>query len=211
MSEIFDITLTITPELVTWPGDPAVTLERVSKIEEGKNANVSRLDLGVHTGTHLDAPFHFIPGAKTVESLPLEILTGPVQVVELPDNVEMITMNVLKEAGIKTGVTRLLLKTRNSQYWKETAKKFHTDFVGVLPDGADYLIQLGIKLVGIDYLSIAPFKKSRPTHERLLNSEIIIVEGLDLSRITPGDYMLYCLPLKLGGSDGAPARVILVR
>lgn len=207
---IDDISVTITNQLPTWPGDPNVELGRVSKIEEGANANVSQICMGVHTGTHVDAPFHFLPGGSTVESMPLDVLVGPVLVVRIPDEVEVINSEALKQAHIPANTERLLFKTRNSAFWAEKEQHFHTDFIGIDQDGADYLVNLGIKLVGIDYLSISPYHHSRPTHEALLSAKMVIIEGLNLARIEPGSYTLYCLPLKLGGSDGAPARAILV-
>lgn len=208
--KIYDVTLTITPDLVTWPGDPTIKLERISKIEDGANANVSRMDMGVHTGTHLDAPVHFLAGEKGVETLALDVLIGPAQVVALADEVQMITAGVLDAAGIAEGTERLLLKTHNSAFWSQDRTKFHTDFAGITADGADYIVQRGIRLVGLDYLSIAPYKMSRPTHERLLKAGVIPVEGLDLRDVNPGFYQLICLPLKLAGSDGSPVRAVLV-
>jgi len=205
-----DISLTIHNGMVVWPGDPPVKLERVSKIEEGANANVSRLELSVHTGTHLDAPHHFINGAKTLDTLPLEVLIGPVQVVQLADSVNLITAAVVEEAGIAPGVVRVLFKTRNSAYWLKTEQVFEKEFVAVSADGAEVLVQRGMRLVGIDYLSIAPFKQSRPTHEVLLKAEMVILEGVNLNGVEPGMYTLICLPPKLGGSDGSPARAVLV-
>lgn len=209
----YDISLTISPELATWPGDPSITLERIEKIEEGANANVSRLDLGVHTGTHVDAPYHFLAGGKTVEQISLNLLTGRAYVLHLPD-VELITAAVLESAQIPPRTRRVLFKTRNSQYWmnqgQNRSDQFHTDFVGLSVDAAEYLIKRGVRLVGVDYLSVAPYQQSRPTHEVLLSAGVVIVEGLDLSGVTQGRYTLYCLPLKLAGSDGAPARAILI-
>ncbi len=205
----YDISLTISPELPTWPGDPSVTLERVNKIEEGANANVSRIEMGVHTGTHVDAPYHFLPEGKTIEKLPLKVLTGRAYVLHLPD-VDTITEAVLLRSEIPPRTRRLLFRTRNSEYWKNQPTKFQTRFVGITADGADYLVRRGVKLVGVDYLSVAPYKQSRPTHEILLGAGVVVVEGLDLSEISQGRYTLFCLPLKLAGSDGAPARAILV-
>jgi arylformamidase len=206
---IIDISLTITPQMPVWPGDPTVQLERVHKIEEGSNSNVSRLGLSVHTGTHVDAPVHFLPGAKSIETLPLDALVGPVQVILINKDSGPIQADDFEKAGIKPGVERLLIKSRNSNYWLDREQVFHTDFLAVGVNGAQYLVKKGIRLVGIDYLSISPFKQSRPTHEALLKAGIVILEGVDLLEVEPGDYMLYCLPLKLGGSDGAPARAIL--
>jgi arylformamidase len=207
---LYDITLTINPDMPVWPGDPVVILERVKKIEEGSNANVSRLDAGVHTGTHVDAPCHFIIGAKGIDELDLNVLVGAAQVVELAQNIAEIDEKVIRQAGILPDTRRILFKTRNSQYWAQHENIFQTDFVGINLDGARALVQMGIQLVGIDYLSIAPFKRSRPTHEVLLSAGMVVVEGLDLSKIKPAMYQLYCLPIKLDGSDGAPARAILI-
>lgn len=208
--EIYDITLSISPSLPVWPGDPPVEVERVLKIEAGANANVSRINMGLHTGTHVDAPIHFLPGGRGVESIPLDILTGPAYVLCLPD-MDTISASVLKGSAIPPHTLRLLIKTRNSLHWKREDKCFITDFVGIDADGARFLVDSGIKLVGIDYLSIAPYKQSRPTHEVLLQAGIVIVEGLDLSEVREGHYILYCLPLKITGGDGAPARAILIK
>ena len=205
----YDISLTISPTLPTWPGDPDVDLERVSKIEEGANANVSRVCMGVHTGTHVDAPYHFLPEGASVEQLDLSQLTGRAYVLHLPD-ADRISAAVLEGAGIPPRTRRVLFKTRNSRLWAEDASGFHSDFVGITADAAEYLVRRGVKLVGVDYLSVAPYHESRPTHEILLGAGVIIVEGLDLSEVTQGRYTLYCLPVKLAGADGAPARAILV-
>ena len=208
--KIYDISLTITPSLPVWPGDTLITLERTSKMEEGENNNVSRLETSAHAGTHVDAPYHFIPDGKTIETLPLDVLVGPAQVVQIPDEVGLITADVLRAVPLQPGCERLLLKTRNSQIWARGEQEFQTDFVAVSPDGAQYLVDQGIRLVGIDYLSVAPFKQSTPTHRILLGASMVILEGINLSEVNPGTYQLCCLPLKLGGSDGAPTRAILI-
>ncbi len=210
MRKIYDISLTITPDMPVWPGDPTVILERIAKIENGANANISRVTLSVHTGTHVDSPYHFLPGGKAVDQLGLEVLVGETQVVQLPDSIKVISDDVVHDAGIREGIRRVLFKTRNSEYWSRRLPTFQKNFVGISVDGADALVDRGLWLVGIDYLSIAPFKQSRPTHEVLLRGGVVVVEGVDLSRVTPGMYELVCLPLKLGGSDGAPARAILI-
>lgn len=207
---IYDLTLTVRNEMAVWPGDPQVHLERIHKIEEGSNSNVTQMNLSVHTGTHMDAPVHFIPGAKSIETLPLEVLIGPAQVVHLADTVSLITAKEIESAGIQPGVTRVLFKTRNSQIWQAENPPFETGFVAVSADGAEALVKMGIRLVGIDYLSIAPFKQSKQPHQILLRAGMVIAEGLNLSQVQPGRYTLICLPLKLGGSDGSPARVVLV-
>lgn len=209
--EILDISVTITPDLPVWPGDPQVILERVEKIEEGGNANVSRIDMGVHTGTHVDAPVHFVPGTDAVEKMPLDVLIGPVQVAEIPAASNSIGAAEVRNAGIQPGTTRVLFKTSNSEFWAHLEDGFQTGFVAITQDGAEELVGLGIHLVGIDYLSIAPYKQSRPTHTTLLKAGMVIIEGLDLRKVSPGNYILYCLPIKLGGSDGAPCRAVLIR
>jgi arylformamidase len=207
----YDISLTISPDLPVWPGDPGVVVERVEKIEEGAAANVSQLRLGAHTGTHVDAPYHFLGGeAATVEQLPLNMLTGRAYVLHLADEVDLITASVLEQAGIPPRTRRLLLKTRNSALWARKENEFQTDFVALSADGAQYLVDRRVRLVGVDYLSVAPFDQSVPTHEILLKAGIIVLEGLNLSEVSQGRYALYCLPLKIAGCDGAPARAILV-
>lgn len=210
MKKFYDISLTITPALPVWPGDPTIVLERVNKIEEGANSNVSRLIMGVHAGTHVDAPVHFLPGTKGVEELALEVLIGPAQVIQLPDSVDVVTSDVLEDAGIADETIRLLVKTRNSALWQEKTPIFHKDFVAIDASGSEFLVKRGIKLIGVDYLSVAPYKKSRPTHQILLQSGVVILEGVNLSKVPPGEYELICLPIKLGGSDGAPARAVLM-
>lgn len=209
--QIYDVSLTVSPQLPVWPGDPKIVLERVAKIEDGANANVSRMDMGVHTGTHVDAPYHFLGDSPvTVEKLSLKLLTGRAYVLEIPKSADEISQAVLENVHIPPRTRRLLFKTRNSDFWGDHSGEFHTDFVGITADGARFLVERGVKLVGVDYLSVAPYKNSRPTHEILLHAGIVVVEGLDLSKVSQGRYTLYCLPMKLAGSDGAPARTILV-
>jgi arylformamidase len=206
---IYDVSLGVSSGMTVWPGDPPVTLERVQKIAYGANANVSRLACGVHTGTHVDAPVHFIEGAKGIETLSMKVLTGRVHVVGLPE-AEVLDAPTLEAAGIDGRARRVLFRTRNSDYLARQVTDFQKDFVGVDASGAEWLVRRGIQLVGVDYLSVAPYKQGRPTHVALLQAGVVVVEGLDLSQVAPGRYTLYCLPLKLVGSDGAPARVILV-
>jgi arylformamidase len=208
---IIDVSLTVNYQLPVWPGDPPFSRTLASKIEAGAEANVSRVETGVHVGTHVDAPFHFISGGKTIDQLALETLIGPVLVVGIPEDVAVITADTIKQAGLPSGVTRTLFKTRNSRLWKQPHLQFDTGYVAVDNTGAQYLVDCGVQLVGIDYFSIAPFVQTQPTHLTLLRAGVVIIEGLDLSNVEPGNYMLYCLPIKLGGSDGAPARVILTR
>ncbi len=208
--KIYDISLPISPALPIWPGDSPLVLERVESMDDGAHVNVSRLSCSVHTGTHVDAPHHFLNDGRTVESLPLEALIGPAWVAALPPGADLVTASVLEAASIPGGTTRLLLKTRNSEIWRRGEMRFQEDFVAVSPDGAEWLVAHGIRLIGVDYLSVAPFQDSDPTHHILLKAGVIILEGVDLSAVEAGTYDLYCLPLKLAGSDGAPARAILV-
>ncbi len=208
---IHDITLTLSSTLPVWPGDPSVRIERMKKIEDGANSNVSELQMRVHSGTHIDAPVHFLNESKTsVESISLDQMIGFCVVVEVPDEITEITRSVLESLYLPQGSKRILFKTRNSQYWKINSIEFHPDFVGISEDAAQFLVERGYLLVGIDYLSISPYKRSRPTHEALLKAGVVILEGVDLSRVGEGYYSIFCLPLKLEGSDGAPARVILI-
>jgi arylformamidase len=205
----YDITLTITPEMIVWPGDPQVNMKRLSSIAAGDNANVTQISMSCHTGTHVDAPDHFLNNGKTVESLSLDLLVGRAYVLHLP-NVNLITASILMDADIPPRTRRLLFKTRNSEYWANGNREFQTDFVGLSVDAAELLVDRNVKLVGIDYLSIAPYKQGKPVHTILLDAGMVVIEGLDLSKVSQGRYTLHCLPLKLGGAEGAPTRAILV-
>ena len=206
---VIDISVPISPDLPVWPGDPAVELVRIANIAEGANANVSRLACGVHVGTHVDAPVHFIDGTASIDSLSMDRLIGRAYVAEFED-VEVIDDKALESAGIPAEVSRLLAKTKNSTFWSEDPHTFHEDFTAIDTRGAKWLANHGIQTVGLDYLSIAPFGNSAPTHKILLQEGVVIIEGLNLSDVDPGWYSLYCLPLKLVGSDGAPARAVLL-
>lgn len=205
---IYDISLGISPELPVWPGDPPIILEQVSKMEDGANANVSRLACSVHIGTHIDAPIHFIEGGTGIDSLPLNVLIGRAYVVDL-SNSDVLNAETLENAHIPPRTRRVLFKTRNSQYWAAGDTDFKEDFVGVDASGAEWLARKRVQLVGVDYLSVAPFKQSREPHRTLLEAGVVIVEGLNLYEVRQGRYTLYSLPIKLMGSDGAPARAIL--
>jgi arylformamidase len=207
---IYDISLPISPGLAVWPGDPPIVMDRVEKMEEGAHANVTFLHMSAHTGTHVDAPYHFLGGnALQADRLPLKLLTGRAYVLHLPD-IDLITAPILEKAEIPPRTRRLLFKTRNSACWANPAHPFQSDFVAISPDGAQHLVERGVKLVGVDYLSVAPFRDSVPTHQILLNAGVVVLEGLDLSEVSQGRYTLHCLPLKLVGCDGAPTRAILI-
>ncbi len=208
---IKDVTFTVEPGMTVWPGDDPVQLYRQHKIEDGANANVSYLGLSVHTGTHIDAPFHFLKAGYGVEQIPLDLLVGPAQVIQIPEEAKVIDSKTLEKAVIKPGIKKVLFRTAVSLQRTELTQGFKSDFVAVAADAAQMLVDKGINVIGIDYLSIAPYKNSRPTHEILLNANTLIIEGLNLADVDEGIYTLYCLPLKLKGSDGAPARVILIQ
>jgi arylformamidase len=208
---IYDISLTISPTLPIWPGDPALELEQIESMDKGAHANVTRMSSAVHIGTHVDAPHHFLNNGRTVENLPLDILTGPCYVTQLPDGVDAITSEVLDRSEISAEMKRVLFGTRNSHLWAKSEAKFQTDFIAITEDGAQWLVERGIQLVGVDYLSVAPYGDSVPTHTVLLEAGVVVVEGLNLSNVMRGFYDLYCLPLKIAGSDGAPARAILIQ
>jgi arylformamidase len=206
---LYDISLTLSPDMPVWPGDAPFEIERVKKIEDGYHANVSQLRMSAHFGTHVDAPYHFIANGKTVEQLSLSDLNGRVYIVHLPE-VDSITADVLEKAEIPPRTRRILFRTRNSNLWARGEKRFQEDYVALSTDGAQYLVDRGFRLVGTDYLSIAPFGDSQAVHQILLKAGVIIVEGLDLSQVSQGRYTLYCLPLKIDKADGTPTRAILI-
>lgn len=211
MNRMWDISLPIGPEMLTWPGDPPVRIEPAQRIANGDAANVSELHLGSHTGTHLDPPFHFIDGAPTVEQLDLNVLIGDVVVVEVRKPTGTIGPEELATSGLEDGDTRVLFKTPNSAIWSEPHPEFPSDYVSVGPEGALWLVQHCIRLVGVDFLSVERRgSPGHPTHVTLLGAGIVVVEGLNLSGVEPGRYRLICLPLKILGGDGAPARAVLV-
>lgn len=210
MSSYLDISIPLTTNIPIWPGSIGYKLIPDMRIEKGDEANVSNLYCDLHIGTHVDAPWHFIPNGKTLETLSLDILIGNAFVAYFPD-LEVITAQDLESLNIPANTERLLFHTRNSQLWANQVKEFNPNFVAISSDAAQWIVDHGIKLVGIDYLSIQRYYDSCLTHEILLKSGVIILEGLNLTNIASGIYHLICLPLKLVGADGAPARAILVK
>lgn len=208
---IYDISLTISPDLPIWPDDPPLELEQFESMDKGGHNNITKMSSCVHIGTHVDAPYHFLNDGRTVEQLPLEVLTGPCYVIQLPDGIEAITAEVLERTEVTSEMKRILFGTRNSHLWARGESEFQTDFVAITEDGAEWLVERGVELVGVDYLSVAPYGDSIPTHTILLKAGVVLVEGLNLSNVMRGFYDLYCLPLKIAGSDGAPARAILIQ
>jgi arylformamidase len=206
---MIDLSPRITPELPVWPGDPAVRLTHPASLARGDAFALTELALSVHTGTHVDAPAHYVPGGAGADALPLSALVGPAWVLDVGD-VPLITAQVLAAAALPLQTERLLLRTGNSHRKLMRSAQFHTDFVALSAEAATWLVARGVRLVGIDYYSIAPYDALAPTHEILLRSGVIVVEGLDMTEVKPGPYTFICLPLKLADADGAPARAILL-
>jgi arylformamidase len=207
--KIYDITFPISAATPIYEGDPAVEIKTVHSIANGASANVSQICCGMHTSTHVDAPAHFIEGARKVHDIDLEKLIGDCRVVELDVNVLVIEPQHLENFE---SAERVLFKTRNSAYWNEPEKGFRKDFTYISPEAAHVLVEKNVKLVGIDYLSVEKFgSEDFATHKILLAKEIVIIEGLDLRQVPAGSYELICLPLKYigGAGDGAPARTVL--
>ena len=206
--KLLDVSVPLRQGLPTYPNNPPFELQPIQRIADGGTANVSRLVMGTHTGTHVDAPFHFFDKGIGVDELPLELLIGRARVVEIKAR-GGIAASDLEEAGLREDL-RVLFKTPNSALWNSDT--FHEDYAHITDSGARYLVEQGVKVVGVDYLSVEQFKKpGAPAHRTLLSNGVIIIEGLNLAEAEPGMYEMYCLPLPVTGGDGAPARVILKR
>lgn len=203
--KLIDVTVPLDAALPVYPGNTPFSLEPIKRIAEGGSSNVSSLHLSAHTGTHVDAPRHFFDGADGADALPLELLMGRARVLEVttlrgigPDDLR----------GVQPEDLRVLLKTRNSRLWGHS--EFQQDYVGVTAEGATYLVNHGVKVLGVDYLSVEEFRRpGAPAHHILLGAGVIVIEGLNLRGVEPGSYELFCLPLRIVGADGAPARVVL--
>lgn len=209
--KIFDITVPISESLPIYSGDPEVSISAAKSISAGSTANVSHACFGVHSGTHVDAPNHFIEGTRRVHELDPKKLVGPCRVVEIPNDVIAIEPEHIGELN---HIERILFKTRNSEFWSEPGRGFRSDFTYITPATASVLAEAGVYLVGIDYLSIEKSgSPGHPVHVALLEREVVILEGVDLREIEAGDYEIMCLPLKyIGGEgDGSPARTFLRR
>jgi arylformamidase len=203
VSRMIDVTVPLRDGMVHYAGNPEIHLTRAMSIAAGDGANVSRLDFGVHSGTHIDAPLHFFDGGAGAETLPIEPLLGPCLVVDATSAQKALDAETVSACGIPPGTERVLFKTRNSKLW--ASDEFTRDFVRLDGGGAQVLIDLGVRLVGIDYLSIG----DHDAHVALLGGGVVPLEGLNLLDVEPGEYRLVCLPLRIVGSDGAPARAVL--
>ena len=203
---IYDISMSIRESMVSWPGDAPVKVQRVKSMSKGDRLNLTRLEMSAHTGTHIDAPVHFVDGAGGIDTISPSLMVGPTLVVDVP-GVKMIGESELKNAGIPAGVPRLILKTDNVDL--SGRAEFSESYSYLAPDGARFLADMGVRLIGIDYLSVAEFGKGDEVHRTLLTHGVVIVEGLDLRGVPAGMYHMVALPLKISGADGAPARVVL--
>jgi arylformamidase len=208
---IYDVSVPLSAATPTYPGDPIIEIKSWLQLDGGDAANVSLLHFGAHSGTHVDAPAHFIAGGSKVEALPLESLMGEATVVEVPTDMMAIDDDFVTN-NCNRATERILFKTRNSSFWNSPEEGFRTDYTYLEPNAARRLTEMGIRLVGIDYLSVEQFKSEDfETHRILLSSNVVILEGLDLRNVPAGRYQLICLPLRIAGGsgDGAPARAIL--
>jgi arylformamidase len=204
--KLIDVTVPLDASLASYPNNVPFSLEAVKRLARGDSSNVSALHMSAHTGTHVDAPRHFYDAGTGTEALPLEMLVGRARVIELRTRAG-ITADDLAGVDLSEDV-RLLIKTQNSRLWGDP--EFHTDYIGITESGAKHLVDHGVKVVGVDYLSVEVFRTpGAPAHHLLLGAGTIVIEGLNLRDVEPGVYEMLCLPLKVVGSDGAPARVVL--
>ena len=210
--KVHDVSLVMRPDMTLWGTEPGPKIEPLRRIARGDTANVSVVSFADHTGTHVDPPLHFIEGGATVDRLPVEALVGPCVVVDY-DRTEHVDDAWLAGARLPQGTERILFKTRNSELWRDPTAKMTRDFTTINASAARWCVAHGIKLVGIDYLSIepqGPEKAGYPVHHTLLGAGVVVIEGLDLRGIAAGTYDLVCAPIKIAGGDGAPARVFLI-
>jgi arylformamidase len=204
--KLIDVTVPLDANLPSYPGNTPFSLEAIKRIARGESSNVSSLHMSAHAGTHVDAPRHFIDQGGGADAIPLEMLIGRTRVIEVTSR-KGIGPDELSAVDLAEDV-RVLIKTANSRFWG--TPEFHPEYVGITEAGARYVVDHGIKLLGVDYLSVEEFKKpGAPAHHVLLGGGTIVVEGLNLRDVEPGVYEMFCLPLKIVGADGAPARVVL--
>jgi arylformamidase len=211
VTHVIDVSLSLGPNLLVWPGNPGILVTPSSRISNGDASNVSEIRLGSHTGTHVDPPYHFLDDGATAERLPLDVLVGQAVVADLRGRSGAIGKDELEGLSIPEDTERLLLRTDNSKLWATDIRRFPEGYVSLSEDGARWVVEHGIRLIGIDFLSIeARGAPGHPTHLALLEAGVVILEGLDLSEVQAGTYTLICLPLKVAGGDGAPARAVLL-
>lgn len=209
--QIYDVSVPLSAATPTYPGDPGIEIKDWLTLANGNAANVSLINFGLHSGTHVDAPAHFIEGGSKVGSLPLESLMGVAEVVEVADDIAVIDAEFVAVNCVR-GSQRILFKTRNSAFWSNPELGFRKDYTYIDPEAAELLVELGVKLVGIDYLSVEKYQSEKfETHHAFLANGVVILEGLNLGAVPAGLYELICLPLRIAGGsgDGAPARAVL--
>lgn len=208
VSRIYDISVPIRSGGLVYPGNPEIDISLQQAVAKGAGANVSAIRFGSHTGTHADASRHFFDDGQTVDRIPLERLIGRAVLIKFPESLRSIGADDLRAFDLK-GQKRVLIGTRNSALLSQ--KQFVPDYTYLAPDGAQYLVDQGVELVGVDYLSIEQFHSGHHrTHRTLLERSVVIIEGLDLSAPPAGEYEFICLPLRIEGCDGAPARAVLI-
>jgi arylformamidase len=206
-----DVSLPIGPGMLVWPGNPGVEIAPNQRIADGNDANVSRLSIGTHTGTHVDPPVHFVEGAAGIDRVPVEVLFGPCFVADARGLRGQLGPTELEGLGIPKGTDRLLVRSDNSELWRQEAVSFPDEYVCLSPDGARWIVKSGMRLIGVDFLSVEKRgARGHPTHVELLSNGVVIVEGLDLAEVEPGRYTLAVLPLKIVDGDGGPARAVLL-
>ncbi|HEV8352597.1 MAG TPA: cyclase family protein [bacterium] len=209
MDEWIDISLPVSPQLPVWPGSPQMEATRRLDLDRGDPVNDTTIRLSVHTGSHVDAPLHFLAGGDSVDRMPLEVLIGPACVAST-GGADSVTAALLNRLFLPIGVQRLLLRTANSDRWP-AAREFDPGYVALTADAAQWMVDRKIRLVGVDSLSVQRYRDGPEAHLILLGAGVVIVEGLNLAGVEPGMYELCCLPLRLSGAEGAPARAVLRR
>lgn len=207
--KIIDISVTVSDSTPLWPRTPRLKLNAHASMRHGDEANDTNIQINLHTGTHLDAPLHFVKQGKSIDRIPLDVFIGPVFVAYLP-KIKKITADVLTSLSIPRSTTRILFKTDNSKRWRAKSPRFTKNYVGLDESGARWLATRGIKLVGVDYLSVAAFDEAGPVHRVLLKKNIVLLEGINLSGVASGRYQLICLPIKFKKTEAAFTRAVLV-
>ena len=208
--KIIDITIPLSEQTPVWEGEKGISIDHMKRIGHQSDFNVSRIELGVHSGTHIDSPFHALEDGVTVDQIPLNVLLGEVQVVQIPIEYKVINSKCLQEIEFNNSIDRVLFKTTNSDYWEYDPYSFNRNYVALNSQGARFLTDRNIKLIGMDYFSISTFSDLFEPHAILLKNNVVILENIDLRNVMPGLYKLICLPIKLIGTEGAPVRAVLI-
>jgi arylformamidase len=211
VSRLLDVSLPISPDLLVWPGDPPVEVVPRLRLAAGDSANVSEIRMGTHTGTHVDPPNHFVEGTTGIDQVPVDLLYGPALVADARHLDRPIEPSDLDALGLPQGAERVLLRTANSELWRRLPVEFPDVYACLTPDAARWVVDRGIRLIGVDFLSVeAKGAEGHPVHHTLLENGVVIIEGLNLGDVEPGGYTLACMPLRIVDGDGGPARAILI-